>query len=218
MLVEHRGRVEVVEREVAVGDCVDRVRHLVGGRVDPERGARERARAERARSRGGSHRREPCPVAVEHLDPSEEVVPERHRLPALEVGVAGHQRVRLGLREREGDERERVDLLVRLRARVGDVQSQRRRDLVVAGATRVDLLTERPEEPLDRRMDVLVGLEDRGRVERDLGEAPLHLGELVRVQEPGAVQPAGVLRGRLAVVGQELGVLRAQELPHGRVE
>ena len=145
-------------------------------------------------------------------------MPERNRLPALEVGVAGHQRVRLGLREREGDERERVDLLVRLVACVGDVQSQRRRDLVVAGATRVDLLTERPEEPLDRRMDVLVGLEDRGRVERDLGEAPLHLGELVRVQEPGAVQPAGVLRGRLAVVRQELGVVRAQEIPHGGVQ
>ena len=42
------------------------------------------------------------------------MVPERDRLPALEVGIAGHQGVGLGLGEGERDERERIDLLARL--------------------------------------------------------------------------------------------------------
>ena len=49
------------------------------------------------------------------------MVSEGHRLPTLEMRVAGHQRVGLGLGEGERDERERIDLLARLRTGVGDV-------------------------------------------------------------------------------------------------
>ena len=73
---QHRGRVEVVEGEVAVGDRVDRVPHLALGRVEPEGRARERARTEAARRGRVARRGEPRAVAVEHLDPGEQVVPE----------------------------------------------------------------------------------------------------------------------------------------------
>ena len=46
-------------------------------------------------------------------------------------------------------------------------------------------------------MDVLVGVEDRGRIEGDLGEPALDLDELLGREEPRAVQARGVLRRRL---------------------
>jgi hypothetical protein len=49
-------------------------------------------------------------------------MPQGDRLAALEVRVPGHQRVGLGLCEREHDERERLDLLPRLGARVEHVE------------------------------------------------------------------------------------------------
>ena len=64
---------------------------------------------------------------------------ERHRLPALKVRVPRHQRLDLGLCEREHDERERVDLVARLGACVEHVQPERRGDLVVARAACMDL-------------------------------------------------------------------------------
>ena len=67
-------------------------------------------------------------------------------------------------------------------------------------------------------MDVLVLGEVPGRVERDLGEALLDLGELVIREQAGAVQPPGVLEARLAVVRQELGVVRVEKGPDRRVE
>ena len=215
---EHRGRVEVVEREVAVRDGVDRVAHLAVGRVDPERRARDRAGAERARRRRLARRVESRAVALEHLDPGEEVVAEGHGLAALEVRVPGHQRLGLGLGERQRDERERVDLLARLVACVDHVAPEGGRDLVVARASGVDLPADVAEQPLDRRMDVLVLVEDPGRVVRDGGEPLLDLVQLVGREEPRAVEAPGVLCGRGAVVRQELRVVRAQELPHGGVE
>ena len=95
---------------------------------------------------------------------------ERHRLAALQVGVAGKQRVGLRLGEREHDERERLDLPSRLGAGVEHVEPERRRDLVVARAAGMDLPAEVAELPLDRAVHVLVLGEVAGRVERDLGE------------------------------------------------
>ena len=86
---------------------------------------------------------------------------ERHGLPALKVRVARHQRVGLRLGERERDERERVDLLARLGARVPHVEAERGGHLVVARTPGVDLPPNGAEQPLDRRVDVLVVLEDR---------------------------------------------------------
>ena len=109
--VEDGDGVEVVEREVAVGDGVDRVAHLAGRARQAERRARERAGAERALDRRGGRGGEARAVAVEHLHPGQQVVAERHGLAALQMRVAGQQRVGLGLGERQHDERERVDLL-----------------------------------------------------------------------------------------------------------
>ena len=157
-------------------------------------------------------------VAVEHLDPREQVMPERDRLRALEVRVAGHQRLRLGLGEGENDEGERVDRLARLGAGVEHVHAKRGDDLVVARAPSVDLAPDLAELPLDRGVDVLVRLEVAVRVLRDLGEARLGLVELLVGQQTGGREPSCVLGGRLAVVRQELGVVGAQEPPHVGIE
>ena len=98
---------------------------------------------------------------------------ERHRLRTLEVRVPGHHRLRLGLREREDDERECVDRLARLRARVEHVQAERGCDLVVARPPGVDLPPDVAEQPLDRRVHVLVGVEVPVRILCDLGQARL---------------------------------------------
>ena len=81
----------------------------------------------------------------------------------------------------------------------------------------MDLAPDLPEQPLDRRVDVLVGLEDRDG-SCAIAEALLDLAQLVRREEPRAVEPRCMLgRGR-AVVGKELEIVDAQELPHGGIE
>ncbi len=146
------------------------------------------------------------------------MVAERHRLAPLQMGVAGEERVRLRLGDREHDERERLDLLPRLGARVEHVEPERGRDLVVARPAGMDLPPDVAELTLDRAVDVLVLGEIPGRVERDLGEAFLDLGQLVVRQQAGAVQPPGVLEARLAVVGEKLGVVRVEKGPDRRIE
>ena len=84
---------------------------------------------------------------------------ERDRLRPLQVRVSGHERRRLRLGEREDDERERVDRVSGLGARIQDVQSQRRGYLVVARAARMDLAPDIAEQALDRRVHVFVRVE-----------------------------------------------------------
>ena len=122
------------------------------------------------------------------------------------------------LGEREHDERELLDLLPRFGARVEHVEPERRRDLVVPRPAGMDLPPDIAELTLDRAVDILVLGQIPGRVERDLGEALLDLGQLVIRQQAGAVQPPGVLEARLAVVGQKLGVIRVEKGPDRRIE
>ena len=143
---------------------------------------------------------------------------ERYRLAALQVGVAGKERVGLRLGEREHDQRERLDLPSRLRTSIEDVEAERRRDLVVARPAGMDLPADGSELPLDRAVHVLVLGQVAGRVERDLGQPLLDLGELLIREQAGAVEPPGVLEARLAVVRQELGVVRVEKGPDRRVE
>ena len=64
----------------------------------------------------------------------------------------------------------------------------------------------------------LLGLEDRLGVVGDSREPLLDLVQLVGGEQAGPVEPRGVLGARLAVVGEELRVVRAEELPHRGVE
>ena len=68
-------RVEVVENEVAVGDCVDRVSHRRLGKWQAERRSGHGACTERRRLGLAVREREPCRVPFEHLDPRQEVMP-----------------------------------------------------------------------------------------------------------------------------------------------
>ena len=102
---EEDGRsVEVVERR-----SPDRLRRRAscassprreepGGRVSNRRALRRRAGSARAAS---AAKRKRARIALEHLDPGEQVVADRHRLRALQVRVAGHQRLRLASAEVE---------------------------------------------------------------------------------------------------------------------
>ena len=110
------------------------------------------------------------------------MVPESDRLRPLHVRVAGHDGVRLGLGEGEDDERKRVDRLTRLGARVEHVEAKRGGDLIVPRPARMDLAADVPEQPLDRRVHVLVGIEVGGRILGDLRKASLDLVELFRRQ------------------------------------
>ncbi len=209
---EHCRGVEVVGREVAIGDGVERVAHLAGRGRQSERGARQGPRAERNRCRLLLREAEPLEIAREHLDPREQVVAERHRLRALEVRVARHRRVRLRLGPVEEDERELPNRPGRLTAGIADVEPERGRDLVVARAAGVDLAPHRAERQLDRGVDVLRLLERVDALLSDPVESCPSLVELLVGQDARGVEALGVEERALAVVGQELGVVTAQEL------
>ena len=218
MDVEDGCRVEVVERKVAIRDRVDRVAHLAGRRRQPERRARERTSAERARrgSLGGTGKARA--ITCEHLDPGQKMMPKGDRLPSLQMRVPGHHGVCLRLGEREHDEAERVDLGARLGARVEHVKAERRSYLVVSGAPGVDLAADLAELPLDRAVHVLVLFEVGRGILRDPGETCLDLAELVVRQEPGRVEALGVQSARLTVVGEQLEIVGVEELPYGVID
>ncbi len=140
------------------------------------------------------------------------MVAERDGDRALEMGVAGHRRVGVLRRAVEDRVRERVQPSIRLGARVGDVEPKCGRHLVVPRPPRMDLAAHLAEVALDRRVDVLVGLEQVAGA--DQGESLLGLGQLVVAEQAGGMQAVRVDQRPLDVVGQELGVVCAQELPH----
>jgi hypothetical protein len=141
------------------------------------------------------------------------VVAECHRLGALHVRVAGHQRLGLGVGEVEQHGGESPDPLTRLLARVLHVEPHRRDDLIVARTAGVDLAPQLAEQPLDRGMDILVGV-GHAAFAGDSLECLRYLHQLVIAQQPGTVQAHSVLlRGR-AVVGKELAIGCAQKLRH----
>ena len=157
---------------------------------------------------------EPVAVAVEHLDPGEQVVPERHRLGTLEVRVAGHDRLGVLLGTVEHRTRERLDAFLRLRAGVEGPEPESGDDLVVAGAAGVDLPPDRAEQPLDRGVHVLVRVEQEGAaLARDSRQPSADLGVLLGGQETRGEEPVGVDPRPLAVVGKELRVVGLDQLP-----
>ena len=82
----------------------------------------------------------------------------------------------------------------------------------------MDLAADLAEQPLDRGVDVLVGLEVRIRLLGDVREAGLDLVELRVGEDLCRRESASMLRGRLAVVGEKFGVVDAEKPPHVGVE
>ncbi len=157
-----RGGRERLEREVAIGDAVERIggrpveAERLGGHVavDRERGAGERRRAERTFVEALARVLEAPRVAPQHLDIGHEMMAEGDRLRRLQMGESRHDH--RGAVQRTGRERplqlgdleeDRVD-------RVAHPEAEIDRDLVVAGARGV--------QPAGRRSD-------------DLGKAAFHV-------------------------------------------
>ena len=210
---------EEVEHEVAVGDGVDRVRHHarepeLGGHQAPvgrEVHARQRARAQRQLGGRPQHGLEARRVAPEHPEVRQQVMTQIDGLRALEVRVARHRpvQVRLGHAHDHG-----LQVLQRLdrpqRVRAGEHRHVGR-DLIVARAGRVQLAADGPhdlgEPPLDRHVDVLVGVQEGELAGVELGGDAIEAAEqLVAVgvgDDAGGREHRRVSAGLRDVVGRQ---------------
>ena len=203
---ENRARVEVIEREVAVGDGVERVgRHRARRRRDAQCRPCECRRTERRPVGGLGRKAETSSIAVEHFDPGEEVMADTDGLSPLRGACSRGRRLRVLLGPLDQDPRQPFDPLDRLTTRVGDVE----RSAAATWSFRErPACSFRPASPRLCSIKVWTSLEP-GLVL----EAPEHafgLGELVGVQEVGRVEPASVDERRLAVVRQQVGVVRRE--------
>ena len=221
-------RMQVVEREVAVGDGVDRVLREpveaeISRRLDPVQlpvQPRQSARPEGHRPGRGGGGGEAVGVAAQHPEPGEEVVAEGHRLGSLQVGVAGKSPVGvLGGEAQQLGERvaDQVDGVPRP---VGDVEREVGGHLVVARAAGVELAAERPDHlrqpPLDRHVDVLVGLLEGELAGLELRGDPVepgeHLLQLVLGEDSGPEQGPGVSPRSAHVVGRQAAIERQRRV------
>ena len=89
----------------------------------------------------------------------QQLVRQRHGLGALKVGVAGHDRVDLGVRPLEQRDRQGLDRAVQIVEQLDGEEAKVERDLIVAAARGVQLSAGGPqaigERPFDRRVHVL---------------------------------------------------------------
>ena len=240
-----RGRREIVEDEVTVGGAVDRVgadvleAELVGdgAAIDLPVDAGQRPGAQRHHPGAVERELEPQHVAAEHPEVGEQVVAEVDRLGPLQVGVARHRPVAVALGQLKQllhHPPEQLDRPQRVRL---DDHRDVGRDLVVAGAPRVQLPGQGPDHlaqaPLDRHVDVLVvGLElelPALHLGPDLLQARVERLQLGRAQHAHRQQRPGmgprlvdVIRGEApveldrAVQPPETGIGRFVESGHGR--
>ena len=181
-----RDREEQLDGAVAVRHGVERVLRDAAEAerlrdplaVERERGAGERAGAERRDRRAAPDLGEPLAVAPERLDVGEQVVRERHRLRALQVGVAGEDaspraRARACTQSARWSRRERgVDAV----AGADDEEPLVERHLVVAAAAGVEVAGVPADQLAEPPLDVGVHVLER-RVEGDLAG-----GELARAR------------------------------------
>ena len=227
-----------VQHEVAVGDRVDRVRRhgreaeVVGQHpaVGREVHARQRAGAERQVRGRAEHELEAPRVAAEHPEIGQQVVAEVDGLGALEMRVAGHRPVQVGVGELDEHALEVLQALERRQRVCAREHRHVGGDLVVARARGVQLAADRPgdrrQPPLDRHVDV-----DVARLERELPVLELGLDPLQARQQrvaiglgddPGRREHLRVRARLLDVVGAEAPVVadRGVELredPVGRL-
>ena len=148
-------------------------------------------------------------VAVQHPEPGEQVVAEVDRLGALQMGVARHAPVAVRLGQGADPLEDVAEQADRVAGGIGDEHRQVGRDLIVARAAGVDLAADPAgdlgQPPLDRHVDVLVGVLEGEALPLELGgdlvEAVAQLLELGVVEDAGGVQGAGVGARLAHVVG-----------------
>ena len=219
MRAELRGGGEVVDDEVAVGDGVegvlgDALEAEVGGlglAVEVEVEADRGAGAERQLEAGLPSGLEPRAVAVEHPEVRQQVLRERRDLRALQVGVRGQHRLDVVGGPREQQLLQRGERRVLALGDAAQVQPHVGDHLVVAAAAGVQagagVADELREPALDGHVHVLVGVDRDERAGLDLaadgGEAVLDGLELVRAQDAGAEQRAGVRDRALDVLAPQ---------------
>ena len=139
------------------------------------------------------------------------MVADSHRLPALEMGVAGHHRSRIPVRlihqhllKRENRSAYLIDLSPAVEPRIG-------RDLVVAGARGVQFSARCADPFRQLGLDVHVDILQRGLelelpfadVSLDFAEAFLDGGKLLTGQQPGLALGAGMGDGPGDIVGEQ---------------
>jgi hypothetical protein len=131
-----------LEHEVAVGDGIDGIGHRPGKAqrarrhlpVDGKRRAGQRCRPERALVEARARIGEAPPVARQHLDIGQAVVPEGHRLGHLQVGEARHHGRGMVARLFGQGQLQPGRLAVQPVEAVADVEAEIGGDLVVARA------------------------------------------------------------------------------------
>ena len=226
---DREARVGEIECEVAVRDGV----HAVLGQPLEVQLTRRRQAVQRQGRAGQSSRAQrqlagrlmgvdrPAGVAQKGLGVGEQVMAYGDRLRPLQVGVAGHRPVgmaaRLGCQHLDHESQAFDD-------RGGSspaVEPQVEGDLVVAGAAGMQpgggVRVQLAEAPLNRCMDVLVGIHEHKLAGLELAadgfEAPLHAAELLLGQEAGSLQRTGVSQApEHVVLGQfDVDVERAGE-------
>ena len=218
---------ERLEREVAVGDAVERI----GGRpvevkrlrghvaVDRKRGAGERSRAERTFVEALARVLEPSRVAPQHLDIGHEMMAEGDRLRRLQMGEARHDNCRAV--ERAGRQRplqlsdlgeDRVD-------RVAHPEAEIDRHLVVARACGVQPPGRRADDLGEPAFDVHMDIFQRARErERPRLDFAFDLGETLgdRLGVVGFDDASGSEHGEMGLgAGDVLGAKLAVEVDRG---
>ena len=227
---DHREVEQDLGHEIAVADGVERVGERggepqalgVGDRVDGEAGAGERPRTERRHVEPTMGVDEAIEIAAERPEVGQQVVAQQHRLGLLQMGVAGQVGVAGLVGPSDQHVLEGNHPLGDRRHRVLAEQAERRGHLVVAAPARVEagagVAGQLGDPPLDRGVDVLVGLDvgelargqfGLGGVERRLDRSHLRSAEDAGHAQPGHVGPAAadVEAGEALVEGQAERVL-----------
>ena len=163
----HRGRGQVIEHEVAIGDGVDRVRGRLieaqgsgrGLAVDRKARPGQRRGTERAFVEPHARIGKAPAIAPQHLDIGQEVMAEGHRLGGLEMGEARHHRARVLVPEPDHHRLHGAQAHLHAIDRGAHPQAQIGRDLIIARARGVQaasgLAHELGQPRLDVEMDVL---------------------------------------------------------------
>ena len=186
MPARDRGRRERLEREVAVGDAVERIggrpveKKRLGGHlaVDRERGAGERGGAERTFVEALARVLEAPRIAPQHLDIGDEMMAEGDRLRRLQMGEAGHDHGRAVQRTRGERALQLGDLGQHGVDRVAHPEAEIDGDLVVARARGVQPPGRRADDLGQAAFDVHMDVFERARERKrscldfasDLGE------------------------------------------------